>query len=126
MESPQPLTIDQSPFDKELNKDLEDSSAHPSELIDELLVNSPSQISITDAVLHEENQMTDNLDLDLNIDLEEIALAAFSSRDRGLGKHVVKPRRLYEMDRNDCKAGEVRIRAQLACSSKAGRKGAMI
>jgi hypothetical protein len=65
MESPQPLTIDQSPFDKELNKDLEDSSAYPLELIDKLLVNSPSQISITSAVLHEENQMTLTLTLTL-------------------------------------------------------------
>jgi hypothetical protein len=55
MESPQPLIVNQSPFDKELNKDLEDSSAHPSELIDKLLASSPSHISVTDAVLHEEN-----------------------------------------------------------------------
>jgi hypothetical protein len=126
MEYPQPLTINQSPFDEELNMDLEDSSEHLSELIDELLANYPSQISVTDAVLYEENQMADDLDLDLDIDLEEIALAAVSSRDRGLGKRVVKPRRLYGMDRNDLKAGEANIRARLARSSKAGKKRAMI
>jgi hypothetical protein len=117
IELPQPLALDRSPFDEDTDKDLEDSSAHPSELIDELLASSLSQSPIIDAVHH--TDMADDLHLDLDLDLEEIALVAVSSRDCGPGKRIVKPRRLYEMDGNDRKVGVANIRAQPACSSKA-------
>jgi hypothetical protein len=66
--------------------------------------------------------MADNLGLDLDLNLKEIALAAVSGRDRGPGKRVLKPQRLYEMDGNDCKVGEVSVRAHSAHSSKARKK----
>jgi hypothetical protein len=113
------MALDGSPFDEDSDKDLEDSSAHPSELIDEFLASSLSQSPITDAVHH--TDMADDLDLDLDLDLEEVAFDAVSSRDRGPGKRVVKPRRHYEMDGNDGKVGVANIRARPAGSSKAGK-----
>jgi hypothetical protein len=71
------MALDGSPFDEDTNKDLEDSSAHPSELIDEFLANSLSRLPIANAVHH--TDMADNLDLDLDFDLEEIAFAGVSS-----------------------------------------------
>jgi hypothetical protein len=64
----------------------------------------------------------DNLGLDLDLNLKEIALAAVSGWDCGPGKRVLKPRQLYEIDWNDCKVGEVSIRAHPADSSKARKK----
>jgi hypothetical protein len=106
-------------LDKDTDKDLKDSSAHPSELIDEFLASSLSQLPITDAVHH--TGMADDLNLNLDLDLEEIAFDAVSSQDRGPGKRVVKPWRLYEIDGNDGKVGVANIQAQPACSSKAGK-----
>jgi hypothetical protein len=120
VKTPEPSILDEPPFDEDLDKDLEDSSAHPSELIDEFLADPPSQTPIIDAVHHAE--MADDLDIDLDLDPKELALAAVSGRDRGPGKRVVKPRRLYEMDGNDQKVGKASIRAQSARLSKAGGK----
>jgi hypothetical protein len=114
IKAPQPSTLDESPFDEDLNKDLDDSSAHPSELIDEFLTDTPSPPLVANVDLED---MADDLDADLDLDPEEIALAAVSGRDRGVGKRVVKPRRLYDMDKYDRKpgkGGEVTARSRVA------------
>jgi hypothetical protein len=66
--------------------------------------------------------VADNLGLDLDLNFKGIAFAAVSGRDREPGKRVLKPQRLYEIDGNDCKVGEVSIRAHPAHSSKARKK----
>jgi hypothetical protein len=53
------------------------------------------------------------LDLNLNFDPEELALAAISSRDCGPVKRVVKPRQLYKLDGSDRKqASEINLLVQ--------------
>jgi hypothetical protein len=68
-----------------------------------LLAGDQIQAPVTDLVDH--GDLANNLDLDVDDDLGKIALAAVSGRDCGPGKRVVKPRRLYQMDGYDRKAG---------------------
>jgi hypothetical protein len=88
--------IEDTPFTEEAGDDVEDSSAHPDELIESIIANRQHEAPASDST---SISMADDLDTVL----EEKAVAAVSSRDRGPGKRIVKPNSLYAMDKHDRK-----------------------
>jgi hypothetical protein len=107
---PPPATFDEPLFGKDVDNKVDDTSAHPSVLINMLLAGDQTQAPVTDLVDH--GGLADNLNLDVNNDLKKIALAVVSGCDCGPGKRVVKPQRLYQMDGYDRKAGSSGAKAQ--------------
>jgi hypothetical protein len=65
--------------------------------------------------------MADNLDLDLDLNLENIALTAVSSWDYGPGKRAMKPWQLFKIDRNGRKVEKQVSEQTLLVQARLGR-----